>query len=142
MRTNSLLAGTMLAATLLAAPAFAQTARTAETQEANAPDQKPAFENQTRAPLPDAVPEIGVDVVDGHLEAGGAQALGDAASRPQRDLALVGEAAREDGDVPARGDGVVRTKKVKVLVRALRVGLGCGGSLARGRRGTRGRVHC
>ena len=63
MRTNSLLTGTMLAATLLAAPAFAQTARTAETQEANAPDQKPAFENQTRAALPDAVPQIGVDVV-------------------------------------------------------------------------------
>ena len=63
MRTNSLLTGTMLAATLLAGPAFAQTARTAETQEANAPDQKPAFENQTRAALPDAVPQIGVDVV-------------------------------------------------------------------------------
>ncbi|WP_371877943.1 PQQ-dependent sugar dehydrogenase [Shinella zoogloeoides] len=63
MRTNSLLTGTMLAATLLAAPVFAQTARTAETQEANAPDQKPAFENQTRAALPDAVPQIGVDVV-------------------------------------------------------------------------------
>lgn len=63
MRTNSLLTGTMLAATLLAAPAFAQTVKTAETREANAPDQKPAFENQTRAALPDTVPEIGVDVV-------------------------------------------------------------------------------
>ncbi|MGQ3212311.1 MAG: PQQ-dependent sugar dehydrogenase [Shinella sp.] len=63
MRTNIRLAGTMLAATLLAAPAFAQTAKTAETENANAPDQKPAFENQTRAALPDAVPEISVDVV-------------------------------------------------------------------------------
>lgn len=63
MRMNSLLTGTMLAATLLAVPAFAQTAKTAETQEANAPDQKPAFENQTRAALPDAVPRISVDVV-------------------------------------------------------------------------------
>ncbi|WP_286157221.1 PQQ-dependent sugar dehydrogenase [Sinorhizobium sp. RAC02] len=53
----------MLAATLLAAPTFAQTAKTAETENANAPDQKPAFENQTRAALPDAVPEISVDVV-------------------------------------------------------------------------------
>jgi len=58
--TRYLLAGTMLAASLLAAPAFAQTA---ETQEANAPDQKPAFENQTRAALPETVPKIGVDVV-------------------------------------------------------------------------------
>jgi glucose/arabinose dehydrogenase len=69
MRLNALLAGTMLAATVLAAPAFAQTAqttqtaKTAETENANAPDQKPAFENQTRAALPDAVPEISVDVV-------------------------------------------------------------------------------
>lgn len=60
MRTTALLAGTMLAATLLAAPAFAQTA---ETENANAPDQTPAFENQTRAALPDTVPEISVDVV-------------------------------------------------------------------------------
>ncbi|MCD1266646.1 glucose dehydrogenase [Shinella sumterensis] len=64
MRTTSFfLAGTMLAATLLAAPAFAQTARTAETGQANAPDQKPAFEGQTRATLPDSTPEIAVDVV-------------------------------------------------------------------------------
>ncbi|WP_337181286.1 PQQ-dependent sugar dehydrogenase [Shinella sp.] len=61
--TRALLAGTMLAASLLSVPAFAQTAKPAETREANAPDQKPAFENQTRAALPDAVPEIGVDVV-------------------------------------------------------------------------------
>lgn len=61
--TRTLLAGTMLAAALLAAPACAQTASTAETGEANAPDQKPAFENQTRAALPETVPQIGVDVV-------------------------------------------------------------------------------
>ncbi|MDX3978059.1 PQQ-dependent sugar dehydrogenase [Shinella sp.] len=60
MRTTSLLAGTMLAVTLFSVPAFAQTA---ETAEANAPDQKPAFENQTRAALPAAVPQISVDVV-------------------------------------------------------------------------------
>jgi len=53
----------MLAATLLAAPAFAQTAKTAETENANAPDQTPAFENQTRAALPDVMPQISVDVV-------------------------------------------------------------------------------
>nr|WP_298101763.1 PQQ-dependent sugar dehydrogenase [uncultured Shinella sp.] len=64
MRTTStLLAGTLLAAAMLAGPAFAQTGKTAETRKANAPDQTPAFENQTRASLPDAVPEIGVDVV-------------------------------------------------------------------------------
>lgn len=53
----------MLATALCAAPAFAQTARTAETGQANAAGQKPAFENQTRAPIPEAVPEISVDVV-------------------------------------------------------------------------------
>ncbi len=64
MRTTStLLASTLLAAAMLAGPTFAQTGKTVETKEANAPDQKPAFENQTRASLPDAVPEIGVDVV-------------------------------------------------------------------------------
>jgi glucose/arabinose dehydrogenase len=63
MRTTPLLAGIMLAATLLAAPAFAQTAKTAETENANAPDQTPAFENQTRAALPDVMPQISVDVV-------------------------------------------------------------------------------
>lgn len=63
MRTTYLLAGTMLAASLLAGPVFAQTAKTAETEQANAPDQSPAFENQTRAALPDVVPNISVNVV-------------------------------------------------------------------------------
>lgn len=64
MRTISpLLTGTLLAAAMLAGPAFAQAGKVAETKEANAPDQKPAFENQTRASLPDAMPEISVDVV-------------------------------------------------------------------------------
>jgi glucose/arabinose dehydrogenase len=63
MRTRYLLAGTMLAATLLTGGASAQDTRTAETAEANAPGQKPAFENQTRAPLPETVPQISVDVV-------------------------------------------------------------------------------
>ncbi|MCR6500890.1 PQQ-dependent sugar dehydrogenase [Shinella sp. CPCC 101442] len=64
MRTTStLLAGTLLATAMLTGPAFAQSVRTAETGDANAPDQRPAFENQTRAALPDVVPEIGVDVV-------------------------------------------------------------------------------
>ncbi|WP_421580685.1 PQQ-dependent sugar dehydrogenase [Shinella sp. M31] len=61
--TSTLLAGTLFAAAMFAGPAFAQAGKTAETKEANAPDQKPAFENQTRASLPDAVPEISVDVV-------------------------------------------------------------------------------
>lgn len=64
MRTISpLLTGTLLAAAMLAGPAFARAGKVAETKEANAPDQKPAFENQTRASLPDAIPEISVDVV-------------------------------------------------------------------------------
>lgn len=63
LRKSSLLAGTVLAAALLAAPAMAQSSNTAATGTANAPDQTPAFENQTRAPLPQAVPEIGVEVV-------------------------------------------------------------------------------
>nr|WP_314090111.1 PQQ-dependent sugar dehydrogenase [uncultured Shinella sp.] len=61
--TSTLLAGTLFAAAVFAGPAFAQAGKTAETKEANAPDQKPAFENQTRASLPDAMPEISVDVV-------------------------------------------------------------------------------
>lgn len=60
---SPLLTGTLLAAAMLAGPAFAQAGKVAETKEANAPDQKPAFENQTRASLPDAIPEISVDVV-------------------------------------------------------------------------------
>lgn len=63
MRLTLLLAGSVLAASLLTAPALAQTAGTAEAGEANAPDQKPAFEHQTRAPLPETVPQIAVDIV-------------------------------------------------------------------------------
>jgi len=66
LRKSSLLAGTMMAAALFALPASAQTAQgagTAETGAANAPDQRPTFDNQTRAPLPEASPEIGVEVV-------------------------------------------------------------------------------
>ncbi|MGD9477803.1 PQQ-dependent sugar dehydrogenase [Shinella sp. G-2] len=63
MRLSLRLAGSMLAISLLTVPALAQTTGTAETGEANAPDQKPAFENQTRAALPDAIPQISVDIV-------------------------------------------------------------------------------
>ena len=63
MRLSFLLTGSMLAASLLAMPALAETARTAETGQANGRDQTPAFENQTRAPLPAAVPQISVDIV-------------------------------------------------------------------------------
>ncbi|MEF2071319.1 PQQ-dependent sugar dehydrogenase [Consotaella aegiceratis] len=58
----SLAAGSTLA---LAAPALAQT--TAETAPPNAPDQTPAFENQTRAPLPEQPVEVNVETVAGGL---------------------------------------------------------------------------
>ncbi|MBR0557115.1 PQQ-dependent sugar dehydrogenase [Ciceribacter sp. L1K23] len=59
-RTGTLFASTILAAVLAAPVAFAQTA---ETKRPNAPSQTPAFENQTRAPLPEASPEIEVETV-------------------------------------------------------------------------------
>ena len=42
--------------------------------------------------------QTGVDVALGHLEAGGPQGLGRTAARPQRDVALVGEAAGQHDD--------------------------------------------
>lgn len=63
LRTSLLLTGTFLATALSALPAMSQTANTAETAAPNASGQSPAFENQTRAPLPETVPEIGAQVV-------------------------------------------------------------------------------
>lgn len=58
--TSRLLAGTMMSAALLASPAFAEPA---ETRPANAPDQEPAFENQTRAPQPETLVETTQNVI-------------------------------------------------------------------------------
>ncbi|MGE7368106.1 PQQ-dependent sugar dehydrogenase [Neorhizobium sp. NPDC001467] len=65
-RLIRLLTGTMLATTVLAGPVLAQTSagpRPAETKAANAPEQKPAFANQTRAPQPNAMPKIATETV-------------------------------------------------------------------------------
>ncbi len=52
-RFTLLLAGSVLSAALIAGPVFAQEGRPpVETKRANAPDQKPAFAGQTRAPQP------------------------------------------------------------------------------------------
>ncbi|TCQ10473.1 glucose/arabinose dehydrogenase [Rhizobium sp. PP-F2F-G36] len=82
MKTRAcLLAGTVLTALLTASPLMAQSTgdtspidhvegqppatgevkaagKPVETEAANAPDQKPAFENQTRAPQPDKMPTV------------------------------------------------------------------------------------
>lgn len=58
---NRFLNSTILCAMLavpLAGAANAQTAPAAETKRPNAPDQKPAFEGQTRAPQAAAQPSI------------------------------------------------------------------------------------
>ena len=62
-RSTVYLTGTMLAAALIAWPAAAQTGQAAETREANAPDQQPAFDGQTRAAEPVEKPQIAVEVV-------------------------------------------------------------------------------
>ncbi|MDP9840028.1 glucose/arabinose dehydrogenase [Neorhizobium huautlense] len=63
-RLTRLLTGTILATAVLASPALAQSAaKPAETKAANAPDQKPAFENQTRAPQPAQMPKIATETV-------------------------------------------------------------------------------
>lgn len=71
-----LLSGTILSATLFTVPLQAQegaqpatggestqAGEPVETQPANAPDQQPAFADQTRAPQPAAMPEIKTEVV-------------------------------------------------------------------------------
>ncbi|MCL6705654.1 PQQ-dependent sugar dehydrogenase [Pseudomonas sp. R2.Fl] len=63
LRTSFLLTGTFLATALPALPAMSQGANTAETAAPNASGQSPAFESQTRAPLPETAPEIGAQVV-------------------------------------------------------------------------------
>ena len=63
---NRFLNSTILCAMLavpLAGAANAQTAPAAETKRPNAPDQKPAFEGQTRAPQAAAQPSIEKTVV-------------------------------------------------------------------------------
>ena len=63
-RLTLVLAGTILSASLAGIPAIAQTSgKPAETKAPNAPDQKPAFENQTRAPQPPQMPKIETQVV-------------------------------------------------------------------------------
>ena len=62
-RSTVFLTGTMLAAALIACPVVAQTGQAAETREANAPDQQPAFDGQTRAAEPAEKPQIAVEVV-------------------------------------------------------------------------------
>jgi aldose sugar dehydrogenase len=61
-RKNYALATTMLVCSLIAAPVYAQDS-TAETQKPNAPQQTPAFNNQTRAPLPENQPRVEMQVV-------------------------------------------------------------------------------
>ncbi len=56
------LSGTALALLLLANPAYAQTAP-AETAAPNAPNQEPAFPEQTRAPQPDEPTAVSTEVV-------------------------------------------------------------------------------
>ncbi|MES5097985.1 PQQ-dependent sugar dehydrogenase [Agrobacterium sp. BA1120] len=65
-RTHHLLTTTVLSMCLLAplAPlAHAQSTGPAETKQANAPDQKPAFEGQTRAAQPEKMPSLQKTVV-------------------------------------------------------------------------------
>jgi glucose/arabinose dehydrogenase len=63
--TTRLLASTVLTVGLIAGPAFAQddAAGPVETAEANAPDQEPAFPEQTRADQPGDMPEVDVQTV-------------------------------------------------------------------------------
>lgn len=63
-RFTLLLACSAISSALISIPALAQTAsQPAETGRANAPNQKPAFENQTRAPQPASMPKIATEVV-------------------------------------------------------------------------------
>lgn len=63
-RLPLILAGTILSASVASLPALAQQAATpVETQAPNAPDQRPAFTGQTRAPQPAEVAKIKTEVV-------------------------------------------------------------------------------
>lgn len=65
-RLKCLITGTLLSASMIALPlsAMAQTAKPpVETKPANAPNQQPAFENQTRAPQPPQSPELKKQVI-------------------------------------------------------------------------------
>lgn len=65
-RLPGILAATLVLPALIASPVLAQEATTtkpSETRPANAPDQKPAFSGQTRAPQPADMPHIAASVV-------------------------------------------------------------------------------
>lgn len=64
IRAFPLLAGTLLSTTLLMAPAFAQSGgESVVTAPPNAPNQTPAFDNQTRAPQPEDPVSVNEEVV-------------------------------------------------------------------------------
>ncbi len=71
MKLPHLLAGTALSFALLAAPGFAQSEAAAgqpiETGEPNAPDQEPAFPEQTRAPQPTQPVEVDQEIIAENL---------------------------------------------------------------------------
>ncbi len=63
-RLSLLLACSVISSALISIPTLAQTVgQPAETKRANAPDQQPSFENQTRAPQPASMPKIATEVV-------------------------------------------------------------------------------
>ena len=62
MRTSRLLASTMLSAALITAPALGQ-ANTPQTVPANAPDQVPAFDGQTRVAAPETPANVASEVI-------------------------------------------------------------------------------
>jgi glucose/arabinose dehydrogenase len=62
-RAIHLLTTTVLSMFLIAPVVHAQSQPPAETKQANAPDQKPAFEGQTRAAQPDKMPSLQKTVV-------------------------------------------------------------------------------
>ncbi len=62
-RLTLMLACTAITSAFISTPTLAQTTgQPAETGSANAPDQKPSFENQTRAPQPATLPKISTEV--------------------------------------------------------------------------------
>lgn len=64
-RLSLLIACSAISSALISTPTFAQDTggQPAETKRANAPNQKPVFENQTRAPQPASIPKIATDVI-------------------------------------------------------------------------------
>ncbi len=64
-RLSLLIACSAISSTLISTPTFAQdtAGQPVETKRANAPNQKPVFENQTRAPQPASIPKIATEVI-------------------------------------------------------------------------------